>query len=265
MDDALSDMDGTLSDIGMASSGQRKEVQAMARLARGCSIYMRFGKKVKVPINPEELTIQRTTDNKAYDVLGVGQIVVPKKPSLKVISWEGLFPWDDGAPYVGGSARSPGYYVKMLESAMKGKKVGRLIISRSGAFDTNMRCIISSFETKDKGGGPGDVYYSVEFTEHRSYGPQTVQIITTPAPGAEAPAAAAASSEAPRPVEAPVMRVGAQVIVNGEYCYSSFGAQPHKVADNLSTTVTRIVSTSPYPICVGQYGWVQEGQLQIVG
>ena len=264
MDDMPSDADVTLSDVGMVPSGQRKEMGAMARLASGCSIYIKFGKKAKIPVNPEELTIQRATDNKTYDVLGKGQIVVPKKPSLKVVSWEGFFPWDDGAPYVGGSARSPGYYVKMLENAMKGKKVGRLIISRSGSFDTNMRCIVSSFETKDKGGEPGDVYYSVEFTEYRPYAPQTVQIVTTPAPGSETPAAGA-STEMPRPVEAPVMRVGAQVIVNGEYCYSSFGAQPHKVANDLHTTVTRIVSTSPYPICVGQYGWVQESQLQIVG
>lgn len=217
---------------------------------------------MKIPVNPEEITIQHPTEHKTYDVLGVGQIVVPRKPSLKVISWEGFFPGNRSAPYVNSGGQSPKAYVNALEKAMKRKQVGRLIISRSGLFDTNMKCIISSFETKDKGGEPEDIYYSVEFKEYKSYAPETVSIVTAPAAGTSTTEAAA---ETQRPVETPVMRVGAQVIVNGEYCYSSFGAQPHKVANNLSTTVTRIVSTSPYPICVGQYGWVQESQLQIVG
>lgn len=234
----------------------------MSRLKTSCSIYVKFGKRMKIPVNPEEITIQHPTENKTYDVLGVGQIVVPRKPSLKMVSWEGLFPGYRSATYVNSGAQSPKSYVNALEKAMKRKQVGRLIISRSGLFDTNMRCIVSSFETKDKGGEPEDIYYSVEFQEYRAYAPETVSIVTAPAAGSSTTEAAA---ETPRPVETPVMRVGAQVIVNGEYCYSSFGAQPHKVANNLSTTVTRIVSTSPYPICVGQYGWVQESQLQIVG
>jgi len=66
-------------------------------------------------------------------------------------------------------------------------------------------------------------------------------------------------------VETPVLRVGASVIVNGEYWYSSYGAAPHKTANNLSTTVTRIVSGNAYPVHVGNFGWVQESQLQITG
>ncbi len=233
----------------------------MAALKNSCSIYLKFGSRAKLPVNPEELSIQRPTDNKTYDVLGVGQIIVPKKPALKVISWEGFFPGNLGAPYVNSGAKSPKYYVSLLEKAMKRKQVGRLIISRSGLFDTNMKCIVSSFETKDKGGEPEDIYYSVELQEYRAYAPETVSVVTAPAAGT---AAAEAAAETPRPVETPVLRVGAAVIVNGDYCYDSFGSKPHGVASNLSTTVTRIVQ-NPYPVHVGHYGWVQESQLQIVG
>lgn len=232
-------------------------------LKNKCSIYVVFGgRKAKIPVNPEEIQIQYPTDNKTYDILGAGQIVVPRKPALKMVSWEGFFPGDRNVSYVNSGAKSPQYYVDCFEKALKKKQKCRLIISRSGVYDTNMRCIVSKFETNDKGGEPDDMYYSVELQEYRSYAPKTVAIITTPA-APEAPAEAAA--ETTRPVETPVLCVGASVIVNGEYCYDSYGGRPHGNASNLSTTVTRIVSGNPYPVHVGHYGWVQEGQLQIGG
>lgn len=235
----------------------------MGKLKNGCSIYLVFsGKKVKLPVNPEEIEIKHPTDHKTYDVIGVGEIVVPRKPSLKEVSWESFFPGDRSAVYVNSGAKAPSYYLKYFENALKKKQVCRLIITRSGVYDTNMKCIVSNFEVKDKGGEPKDIYYSLELKEYRSYAPKVVSILTTPAAGQ---ATAEAATETERAVEAPVLRVGASVIVNGEYCYDSYGGRPHGTANNLSTTVTRIVSGNPYPVHVGSYGWVAEGQLQITG
>lgn len=235
----------------------------MPKLKNGCSIYIIFGgNRAKIPVNPGEIEIQHSTDHKTYDVLGIGQIVVPRRPCLKMVSWEGFFPADLTAPYVNSGARSPQYYVNCFQKALKSKQKCRLIITRSGLYDTNMRCIVSAFEAKDEGGEPEVVYYSVELQEYRAYAPKTVTIITTPAAPAEPVQAAA---ETPRPVETPVLRVGASVIANGAYCYDSYGSKPHGTANNLSTTVTRIVSGNPYPVHVGHYGWVQESQLQIMG
>ena len=134
----------------------------MGKLKSGCSIYLVFsGKKIKIPVNPEEIEIKYPTDHKTYDVIGVGEIVVPRKPSLKEISWESFFPGDRSAVYVNSGAKVPSYYMKSLESALKKKRVGRLIITRSGVYDTNMKCIVSNFEIKDKGGEPKDIYYSL--------------------------------------------------------------------------------------------------------
>lgn len=233
-----------------------------------CSIYIVFGKKkAKIPVNPEELEVKYSTDHKKYDVLGMGQIVVPKKPALKEVSWEGFFPGDLTASYVNSRAKQPSYYVKLLEKALKKKQVCRLVISRSGLYDTNMKCIISDFKAKDKGGEPDDVYYSIDLLEYRPYNPETVSVVTTaPASsGLSGNPAVQASGEASRGMDAPVMRVGAPVIVNGTYCYDSYGAKPHGSANNITTTVKRIVSGNPYPILVGNYGWTQESQLQITG
>lgn len=161
-------------------------------------------------------------------------------------------------------ADDPEEYVKKIESAMRAKQKIRLIITRDRLYDTNMRCIVSEFETTDKGGEPRDIYYSITLREYRDYSPQTVSIITTPTADQTA-SVAEATAEAERPVETPVMRVGATVIANGQYWYDSYGAKPFGTANNLQTTVSRIVDGNPYPILIGSYGWIRADQLQIVG
>lgn len=231
--------------------------------AGGMSIYLQFGgKRLKVPVNPDEIEIESPSNNEEFEVLGVGKIVVPKKPGLKTISWESFFPASQSDPYVQGGVGAPKKYVRMIEQAKAEKQTGRVIISRSGLFTTNMRCVIGDFKTKDKGGEPNDVYYEITLQEYPDYAPKTVQVITqTEGGGTEAESVA----EEQRPVETPVLRVGAQVIANGKYWYDSYGAKPFGTANNLSTSVTRIVTGNPYPVHIGSYGWLTADQLQIVG
>lgn len=232
------------------------------KIDSGCSIYIKLGsRKIKLPVNPEEIEIKRPTDHNTYHTLGKGEIVVQRRPSLQAASWDGFFP-DAAAPYVNSGAKSPGDYVNDFEKAMKSRQKCRLIITRDGQFDTNLRCIISSFTTKDKGGEPGDIYYSIELMEYRDYAPETVMVIAETAQGG---GQAEISSEGERAVETPVLRVGASVIANGKYWYDSNGSKPFGTANNLSTSVTRIVSGRPYPVHIGSYGWLSESQLQIVG
>ena len=95
----------------------------MVKLKNGCSIYIVFGgKKARLPVNPEEIEIHYPTDNKKYDILGSGQIVVPRKPSLQVVSWESFFPDPDGERFVNNGARQPEFYVKLFEKALKMKQ-----------------------------------------------------------------------------------------------------------------------------------------------
>ena len=142
-------------------------------------------------------------------------------------------------------AKNVSFYVKKFEKALKSKKICRVIISRSGMQNTNVRCIISNFELIDKGGEPGDQYYKVDFKEYRSYDPEIVSITTVPSEDTgqteSGQTTAETGTDTTRPVDTPVLRVGASVTVNGEYCYDSNGGKPHGSANNLNTTVTRIV------------------------
>ena len=229
-----------------------------------CSIYIKFGsKKIKLPVNPEELEIQHSTSHKKYDVLGKGEIVIPGEPSLKMVSWESLFPSSNGGILLNSGSKEPEYYVKLFERALTRKQICRLIITRSGLYDTNMRCIVSDFTTTDKGGEPEDVYYSVGLTEYRNYEPKTVSVMTI-SDGVSSESGQV-EGEQERPVEVTVLRVGATVIANGRYWYDSYGSKPFGTANNLNTTITRIASGNAYPIHIGHYGWLREDQLQIIG
>lgn len=233
------------------------------KVRSGTEIYLQFGSRFHLPVNPDEIEISHPSDNKDYDVLGIGQIVVQRRPGLQEVTWECFFPSSTDDPYVNSGALDPETYVERIQRAMKQRIKGRLIITRSGLFDTNMRCIVSDFKTIDKGGEPGDIYYEITLREYRSYAPQTVQIVTTPPAGTQQ--AAEVTTEEQRPVETPVLRVGASVIANGKYWYDSYGSKPFGTANNLQTTVTRIVDGNPYPVHIGSYGWLSASQLQIVG
>lgn len=237
------------------------------KVPNGTEIYLSFGRRITIPVNPQEIKITYPSNNATYDVLGLGEIVVPKSPGLQEVSWESFFPSSNEDPYTNGTA-SPSAIIKTLTRAKKNKKTGRLIISRSELFDTNLRCIIEDFETRDKGGEPGDIYYSILLKEYRDYAPTTATFVQQPtATSEQLPDAVAieAVAEDARPIETPVLRVGAQVVANGKYWYDSYGSAPFGTASNLRTNVTRIVSGNPYPIHIGHYGWLQEDQLQIVG
>lgn len=227
------------------------------RVPIGTDIYLKFGRKIKIPVNPDEINITHPSINKTFQVLDKGEIVVPMPPGLSEVSFKSFVSNND-EPFTDGSI-TPKTFVKTLKRAKDNRTKGRLIITRSGLFDTNIRCIIEDFDVIDKGGEPDDIYYSIKLKEYRDYSAQSVTFVNQTEDNT-----AQATATAERPIETPVLRVGAQVIVNGPLCYDSTGNPPWVAASGLSATVMRIETGQLYPIYVGS-GWVQESELQIVG
>lgn len=227
------------------------------RVPIGTDIYLKFGRKIKIPVNPEEINIAHPSNNKTFQVLDKGEIVVQMPPALTEVSFNSFVSNND-EPFTDGSI-TPRAFVKALKRAKDERIKGRLIITRSELFDTNIRCIIEDFDVIDKGGEPDDIYYSIKLKEYRDYSAQSVTFVNQTEDNT-----AQATATAERPIETPVLRVGAQVIVNGPLCYDSAGNPPWVAASGLSATVMRIETGQLYPIYVGS-GWVQESELQIVG
>lgn len=219
---------------------------------------------MQVPLLPEEFRIEYPDDHQTYNVLDIGEVIQPRLPGLKNISWDGLLP-DSGEAFENNGV-DPDTFISRVTNYLDSGEPIRFIVSRSNEqgylFDTNIKCIVTSFRQEERGGEPGDVYYSIELSEYRDFEAQVIALIPTPT------ANVVNADTTPQRESGGAIGVGDNVIANGTYYYSSYGDSPTGKATNLRTTVTRIVgspkSGQKYPYHIGHYGWLTLGQLKKV-
>ncbi len=235
----------------------------------------REGTVIRLPVNPESYSITRDNDNGNYNVLGVGPIMIPRKPKLQTATWSGLLPGrpDLGAVLTAGAFQPPKFYIDFLQTAMDEKQIVRFVANRcmedgSPVFDTNMEALVTRFKTEERGGETGDFYYDIALSEYRDYSPRTVRL----QPPAAAGQPVTATAETNRSIPQGQLTVGQAVEVNGSCWYTSYGGEPHAVLSGFRGTISRIVATDPqrpYPYHIaaesgGAKGWVKANQLQVV-
>lgn len=222
-------------------------------------IYLKIGgTRITIPVNPPEISVSHPTIDKTAEVAGIGEVLIPQKPGLREVSWESFFPGESGDPYTV-DFQTPRSLCRLIERAWRNRTKCRLIISRSVDYDTNMSCLITEFTPQDKGGEPNDVYYRITVREYRDYSVQALSVIE------QTGDTVTASAQAERAMDAPEYIVGASVIINGTYYTDGTGLTDAGVANNVQTTITRIVSGNYAPYRVGQLGWVRKNQIQLVG
>ena len=235
----------------------------------------REGTALRFPVNPESCKLSKDSDNAEYNVLGVGPIMVPRAPKLQKAAWSGLLPGraEFGAVVTSGGFRPPEFYISFLQKAMDQRARVRFVANRcmedgSPIFDTNMEALVTSFQVEERGGETGDFYYELELTEYRDYSARTVTLRQS-APDKPAQA----SAQPNRAVPAGQLTVGQDVTVNGNYYYSSWGAEPHGAFSGFRGKISRIITTDPkraFPYHIttpsgGARGWVKKSQIQGAG
>lgn len=231
---------------------------------------------IRLPVNPEKFPVERGNENDDYNVLGLGPIMVPRLPSLKVISFSSFFPGRI-APYVltSGDFKEPEFYIQFFESAMADKAPIRFTPVRyyeDGTpymtQDEGLQVLVTQFDTEERGGETGDFYYDLELTEYKDYSPLTMKI-EEPEKEEEP---AAATTEPPREIPPAEITVGCTCIMNGKYYYSSYGDNPYGSTSNKRVKVSRMVTSDAsraYPIHIttesgGALGWTKKENLQVV-
>lgn len=228
------------------------------------------GQKVQIPVAPAEITTDYPTDNKKYDVLDIGEIVVPRLPKLSKWSWDSFFPAFDGMPYIQNTPqglRPPSFYQNFLLGCRNSKTVLRLIITRTmddGStpfFNTNTLAIIEDFSTTEKGGELGDLYYKISFSEYRTFSPRTVKFQQTAS-------GVVALTQSARPGIGSTLQMGNPVTINGQVFANPDDATPITslsmpgILQYTRTDVTHpnyIVDAASAPI-----GWVNSSALTAV-
>ena len=176
---------------------------------------------VRLPVNPSEVTINMSGENSSYNLIDKGEVIIPRNMKLRTVEFSSFFPRNS---YISGTVSNSWYtpegYVNFFQSLLSEKIIFRLVINRwdcnEEMFDTSFDAIITSFSFTDKGGEPGDIYYSLQISEYRDTSPQEVEVISV-SPETDTTYLTLTN---PRDVPANEIVVGDMVTVSGP-CYET--------------------------------------------
>lgn len=147
---------------------------------------------IELPVNPQDVTITYPANPTNYDVEGVGDVVIPRIPKLASVTFDSFFPRE--AVFITGansdSWYSPEWYVNFFRNLQLSREPFELTIVRGSDiyyegdsvfpthqqyFDTVFdKAVLLDLSFSDKGGEPGDVYYSMTISEYRDASPKTM-------------------------------------------------------------------------------------------
>jgi len=227
---------------------------------------------IRLPQNPEKLPAARPGGNTDYNVLGLGQIMVPRTPNLKEITISSYFPGRVSAEVLtSGTFEPPEFYINFFQSAMD--DLAPILYTPVRYYEngepfmtgeTGLMVLVNQFDTEERGGETGDFYYDLTLIEYRDYTPGIVQVRQT---GSAVPMA---SPESTRSVPRNELAVGSLCTVNGPYFASSYGDKPSGNGGGRRVRVSRIVDAGrDYPVHIeletgGALGWTKRESLQTV-
>lgn len=147
-------------------------------------VYFKTDKQtIQLPVNPQELSVTYGGDNTNYNLIGKGEVVIPRLPKLATVEITSFFPRNS---YIAGTVSNawhkPEDYVRFFQTMQARRQVFHFIANRwdadSPMFDTSFDAVISDFTITDKGGEAGDVYFSLTVSEYRDTKAQRVEKIS---------------------------------------------------------------------------------------
>lgn len=230
---------------------------------------------IRLPINPEEVPVAIGGNNAIYNILGLGEVTIPRKPKQKVIEISSYFPGRvTAAVLTPNQFMTPEEYVEFFEAAQREKRILTFTPVRyyeNGepyfTADSGFRCTVENFEYNERGGETGDFYYSLKIQEYRDHTPRSVVVIKE-AQTPEEPVELA--QEVQRTVPKGDIVVGSHCLANGTYWSNSYGSGTFGKANGLEVLVQYIVDRSracPFHITTmngAALGWIDEASLTVI-
>lgn len=139
---------------------------------------------VRLPINPEKLPDTLEGNNETYNVLGLGDITVPRIPQQRVVEISSYFPATATFEVLTPNKFwTPDQYIEFFRTAMRDGDILTYTPVRYmengtafGSSDPGFKCTVESFNVEERGGETGDFYYTLTIKEYRDYAPQTVKV-----------------------------------------------------------------------------------------
>lgn len=155
----------------------------------------------RLPVNPEELEIESNQATEKYNILKLGEIVVPIHNELKTYKFETEFP-HQANQYVTSvkDFKGPDFWINLFETWRNKKEPVRFIATNGITKDVNTLVLIENYTITEKAGEEGDKYISFELIEYKEFSKRIAKIVVNqnsqsarpaPAPPAPAPSPAA--------------------------------------------------------------------------
>ncbi|MBZ6443169.1 nucleoid-associated protein YgaU [Paenibacillus jamilae] len=117
-----------------------------------------------LPVNPEGIKTTMTHGFEDVEISNLGEYTIIGNQRLREFSFSSFFPRDYNAGYCSYSnLKAPREYVAIIERWMRSGKPARFIITGTSV---NFAVTIRSFEYEERGGEPGDIYYTLSLKEH---------------------------------------------------------------------------------------------------
>lgn len=119
---------------------------------------------LQLPVNPESIATTMTQGYEDIEISNLGEYTAIGNERLREFSMSSLFPRDYDASYCAyASFPKPRECVAMVERWMRSGKPVRFIITGT---PVNIAVTIRSFEYEERGGEPGDIWYTLQLKEY---------------------------------------------------------------------------------------------------
>lgn len=243
--------------------------------------------EIQLPVNPSEVTITYPGNLSNYDVEGIGEIIIPRLPKLATVTFDSFFPREGVYTTLSSLASfySPEWYYTFFRRLQKLKETFRLTIVRqyensaSGTpsmnnFDTVFNsAVLMDFSITDKGGEPGDIYFSMSISEYRDASPRTLAEVARQDVDEKGNITLQRLVPVPnRPVQKGVITTESLVTINGKvYTSESEIADDWKKtkqqANQVDGLVTRVLppqmSNKLHSVYINGLGWVNKSDCEL--
>lgn len=235
-----------------------------------------FKGNLTLPVNPQELEITTQSDNKKVNVVKSGEIVIPKGIQLSTLTIQSFFPGTNTLLNRLSGGYVPSYiitslgslfnsftslqYYQYFETLQQTQIPVRLVISECGIdMDVLVESIKKRYVSQDE-----DIHYTLNLIEYRKTAGRKLE---TQVSSAVKEVKAVIASPPARAKSG--LAIADKVLVDGPYCYDSFGSKPINTFKNFTGKISHIASnpnaTHKYHITTldGAWrGWVKSEHIK---
>lgn len=133
------------------------------------------GKELVLPVNPEEISFNRSAENEDIDILGQGKATRKGDVGLYEVNIESFFPGTESPFYTQIKPITCVNFINEIwQTENKNNKVGRFVTT---GLDKNIDIyfVINNFNWTYKAGEEADIYYELNLKQYKPYGVKLVK------------------------------------------------------------------------------------------